>query len=113
LGPGFVHLQGASFDRLAVDLRDGLFHVRSRGQLHEPEPAGPAGVPVADHSSGVHLKTSAVEQLSELFVGGFEGKVPDIKLAHLLVLLENIGSVNSLLLRPSGNNPPGFGTTLR
>src|SRR5262245_8957015 len=79
LGPGLVDRQLAAARLLAVQGGDGRLGLLVRLHLDEPEPLGPAGVPVHDHLGRLDRAVGG-EHLLQVAVGHVVVEVPDVQL---------------------------------
>jgi hypothetical protein len=81
LGPGFVHVDGASANLRAVESGDRFLAVFIAGHFHESETAGAACVAIGHDANAIHLSVP-FKNLSQFFLAGIEAKVPYKDVLH-------------------------------
>jgi hypothetical protein len=83
LGTGFVDVEGASADLLAVQRRNGFFSIVVAGHFHETKAAGTSRIAVGHDAYPVDLPI-AFEQLAELIFPCIEAEIPHENILHAL-----------------------------
>jgi hypothetical protein len=81
LGPGFVHVDGASANLRAVERGDCFLAVFVAGHFYESETAGAACVTIGHDANAIHLSVP-FKNLSQFFLAGIEAKVPYKNVLH-------------------------------